>query len=135
MQRGRSGRDWNFRGGFGRGSPWVRRGDTWDQGGRGQSYRGGRGSGRNVCRNFRAGYCSFGVNCRFSHDLTNVIEQESSSPVRERREITSDQEQARADYNAWKRLLKAPPIQNDTWTMERLWSGALAILEEENRDW
>ena len=50
-------------------------------------------------------------------------------------EITPEQQQARADYNAWKRLLKSPPTRNDTWTMERLWSGALAILDEEDRDW
>jgi hypothetical protein len=50
-------------------------------------------------------------------------------------EITLEQQQARVDYNAWKRLLKVPPIPNDTWTMERLWSGALTILNEEDRDW
>jgi hypothetical protein len=49
--------------------------------------------------------------------------------------MTPERQQARADYNAWKRLLKTPPMRNDTWTMERLWSGALAILDEEDRDW
>jgi hypothetical protein len=134
-QRGQSGRGWAPRGGFGRGSSWARPGDTRNQGGRGRAHRGGRGGGggNNICRNFRTGHCSFGVNCRFSHDL--FIEQEPSSPVRDRVEMTPERQQARADYNAWKRLLKTPPMRNDTWTMERLWSGALAILDEEDRDW
>jgi hypothetical protein len=81
--RGQGGRGWAPRGGFSGGSPWGRRGDTRDQGGRGRTRRGGRGN--NVCRGFQAGQCHFSAGCRFSHDLTNINEQEPSSPVREER--------------------------------------------------
>jgi hypothetical protein len=131
--RGQGGRGWAPRGGFSGGSPWGRRGDTRDQGGRGRTRRGG--SGNNVCRNFQTGHCHFGASCRFSHDLTSFNEQEPSSPVRERKEADPEQEKARADYNAWKRLIKSPPKQNDVWTIERLWNGALAILNGGDRDW
>jgi len=50
-------------------------------------------------------------------------------------ETTPEQQKAKADYNAWKRLIKAPPEPNDTWTIQRLWSGAHAILDEDDRDW
>ncbi|PVH68320.1 P-loop containing nucleoside triphosphate hydrolase protein [Cadophora sp. DSE1049] len=144
-QQDRSERGW----GLGSRFSWGRgRGNTWSQGEPGRSHRGGRGGragrggrggrgggGNNICRNFRTGYCSFGGGCRFSHDLTSSIEHGPSSPVREHIEITPERAQARTDYNSWKRRLKVPPTQNDTQTMEGLWSGALAILEEEDRDW
>jgi hypothetical protein len=65
----------------------------------------------------------------------NSIEQELSSPIRERKEADPEQEKARADYNAWKRFIKSPPIRSDVWTIERIWNDALAILNGGNRDW
>jgi hypothetical protein len=131
--RGRGERGWAPGGGFDRGGPWRRRGDTRDRGGRGRTRRGG--SGNSVCRHFQAGHCHFGADCRYSHDLTNLNDQERSNPVREREEADPEQDRARADYNAWKRLIKSPPTRNDVWTIERLWNDALAILNGADRDW
>src|SRR5271170_3701179 len=105
--RGKGGRGWAPRGGLGRGSPWGRRGDTKDQGGRGNTRdqegrgntrdQGGRGrtrrggSGNNICLRFRSGNCHFGADCKFSHDPTNINEQEPSNPVRERKEADPEQ--------------------------------------------
>ena len=135
-QHGKSGRGWAPRRASDRGSPWVRRGDSRNQGEQGRTHRGGRGGGgQNICRGFRTGHCRFGANCRFSHDPATLVEQDPLRPVRERPEITPEQQQARADYNAWKRLIKSPPIPSDTRTMEMLWGGALAVLDEGDREW
>lgn len=61
--------------------------------------------------------------------------QEPSRPLHERTEPSAEQQQAKADYNAWKRFIKAPPRANDVYIMERLWNGALKILDGEDRDW
>ena len=128
IQRGQGARGWPSRGGAGGGagggSRWGKRGDIRH-----------RGGGNNICRNFQTGYCRFGIDCRFSHDSTNSNEHKPSSPVHKQKEVDPEQEKARADYNAWKRLIKVPPKPNDTWTIERLWNGALAILDEEDREW
>ena len=96
----------------------------------GRSDRGGRGArGQQTCRFFfQHGTCRFGANCSFSHNL-------SIEDVRERPEETAEQHQAKADYVSWKRLIKAPPQPNDNRTIERLWSGALTILNGDDRDW
>jgi hypothetical protein len=109
------------------------RGDTRDQGGRGRTRR--EDSGNNICLSFRSGNRHFGADCKFSHDPTNFNEQEPSNPVRERKEADPEQEKAKADYNAWKRFIRSPPKPNDDWTIERLWKGALAILNGGDRNW
>jgi hypothetical protein len=125
--RGGSGRGWTPGVGFDRGRG-GRREDTRNEGRRGLAYR-GRGGNR-VCRQFLgAGFCHFGAKCKFSHDLINT------DMLRERTEPSAEQQQAKADYNAWKRFIKAPPRANDVYTMERLWNGALKILDGEDRDW
>lgn len=43
--------------------------------------------------------------------------------------------QARMDYNSWKRILKQWPSQNDAHNSERLWRGALEILNGGEREW
>lgn len=53
----------------------------------------------------------------------------------ERPEGSPEQRQAKIDYNAWKRLIKNLPQSNDIGTMERLWSGAVTILNGDDRDW
>jgi hypothetical protein len=120
---GRGERGWAPRGGFGGGSHWGRR----------QMQNGDRGN--NICRHFQAGNCRFGAKCRYSHDLTHSNEQELSTSIRVPKEADPEQVKARTEYNAWKRIIKSPPIQNDVLTMERLWSGALTILDGADRDW
>ena len=89
-----------------------------DWGRRGTACRGG--SRNNFCRNFQTGQCP--------------LAQTANFPTNEWRRPPK-QQKARADYNARKRLTKTPPKPNDIWTIQRLWSGALVILDEEDRDW
>ncbi|KAF2120795.1 hypothetical protein BDV96DRAFT_275996 [Lophiotrema nucula] len=99
----------------------------------------GAGHGRRpVCFNLRdTGQCRFGSRCRFSHDLnakgpsnrSRHIPQSSQRPTE-----TPEQEQARWDYNAWRRLIKFPPRANDDDHANHLWNDALAILNGDDRD-
>ena len=50
-------------------------------------------------------------------------------------EVTPEQQQAKATYHAWKRIIKTAPKSNDTHTIAALWTGALAILNDDDRDW
>jgi hypothetical protein len=50
-------------------------------------------------------------------------------------EATPEQLQAKATYHAWKRNIKNSPQANDTETISALWTGALAILNDDDRDW
>lgn len=61
--------------------------------------------------------------------------QTPSDHPRERKKADVLNDKARADYSAWKRLIKAPPTADDTWTVRKLWAGALTILDAEDRDW
>ena len=109
--------------------PWHR-GSRGDGGGRwGRRDQGGRrGRGQQICRFFQQGNCRFGADCSFSHNL--------SSGLGERAEDLSErQQQSKADYNLWRRLIKYPPQSNDNTTIERLWTGALTILNGDDRDW
>ena len=67
--------------------------------------------------------------------LINMNMQEHSRTLPERPEPSVEQQQAKADYNAWKRFIKSPPREGDMYTIERLWNGALKILDGEDRDW
>lgn len=49
--------------------------------------------------------------------------------------MTPEQQQAKATYHAWKRIIKNPPAVNDTDAISSLWTGALTILNEDDRDW
>jgi len=62
-------------------------------------------------------------------------EQELSRNARERREKGPEEQKGRADYSALKRFIKALPMRNDTFTIERVWVGALTILNGADRDW
>ena len=98
----------------------------------------GRGSGRGrgsrgsqPCRYFQQGTCRFGAKCSYSHDLGSTTPNEKH----ERRGETAEQLKSKADYNSWKRLIKNPPRANDTRTIGLLWTGALTILNGDDRDW
>ena len=105
--------------------PPRQRGGRWSRGNRGD--RGGRGGTRQqICRYFQQGNCRRGADCSYSHNLPNNAGQRS--------EETPEQQQSKADYSSWKRLIKAPPIANDNTTIERLWTGALEILNGDDRD-
>lgn len=54
---------------------------------------------------------------------------------RERPDETPEQQEAKASYNIWKRLLKRAPTPNDINTIRNLWKGALDILNDDDRDW
>ena len=98
------------------------------RGGRGGGY--GRGRGQRICRFFQQGNCRHGANCPNLHD-----QSAGSNNPEERPEPTFEQRQAKADYNSWKRLIKSEPQENDLQTIERLWDGALTILNGDDRDW
>ncbi|MCJ1464386.1 hypothetical protein MMC07_002999 [Pseudocyphellaria aurata] len=49
--------------------------------------------------------------------------------------INQEQVAAKEDYVTWKRFLKSPPLGPDLQRMEKLWSGALEILTNGERDW
>ena len=88
------------------------------------------GSKQTPCQNFqRTGHCRFGDTCHFSHN------EGSSRQFRERPEETPEQQRAKADYNVWKRLIKSHPRANDIGHIRSLWTGALAILNGDDRDW
>ena len=105
--------------------PPRQRGGRWSRGNRGD--RGGRGATRQqICRFFQQGNCRLGANCPYSHNLPNN--------AGERSEETPEQQQSKAEYSSWRRLIKDPPTANDNWTIERLWNGAYEILNGDDRD-
>ncbi|KAH8600108.1 hypothetical protein B0O99DRAFT_503550 [Bisporella sp. PMI_857] len=78
----------------------------------------------------QGGHCRFGDNCSFSHDISRCETQSIG-----RSKETPEQQRDRADYNSWRRLVKRMPMPNDTMTIELLWTGALRILDEGDRNW
>jgi CCCH-type zinc finger len=116
-------------------------GAYWRGGGGGGQARGwgsGRGSrgDRAVCRFFQQGNCRNHRNCRFSHDsqsITNaslILNKFNARPER-----TSEELIAREDYRSWKSILRTRPLYDDLRTVQRLWSGALELLTNGERDW
>lgn len=97
----------------------------------------GRGGKKDrPCRNLQQrGRCQFGARCDFYHD-SRLVSSAIAKPKRPQEGLDETPEQmlAKEDYNSWKRLIKTPPRANDTKTIDLLWSGALQILNSENRD-
>jgi hypothetical protein len=59
----------------------------------------------------------------------------ASLPVsRGRQQETPDQQAARSNYYSWKKLIKTPPMPNDLLTIRLLWTGALKILDGDDRE-
>ena len=127
-------------------NPWGRGTQSWGRwggSGRGDSRRGrGRGgwasykTNQGICLYFQQhGSCRFGSTCKFSHDLSREGAGEHSSKERSSREETPEQQRAKADYNAWKRIIKSPPWPNDKETIKQTWNDALAILNGDEREW
>lgn len=116
---------------------WIRN----TRGGQGRSgtFRGRGGAstrGRKPCRYFaQTGSCRYGDNCPYSHDQSPASDSEAmSNQSRDIPESTLAQEAAKTEYNSWKRLIKTDPFPSDTTTIELVWSGALNILNGDDRD-
>lgn len=80
-----------------------------------------------------------GEACPYSHALPGDAEGRiAREQPRKKPEITVEQEAAhqaaRGKYNAWKRFLKRAPIANDIGMIESLWTGALKILDADDRN-
>ncbi|KAL2074449.1 hypothetical protein VTL71DRAFT_8227 [Oculimacula yallundae] len=60
---------------------------------------------------------------------------EGGGQRRPRVEETPEEKVAKASYNAWRRIIKELPMRNDTRTIERLWNGALDILNGNHPGW
>jgi hypothetical protein len=105
--------------------------------GRGPANAGGRNErGRKVCFKFQnTGRCDRGSDCPYSHDVdTDSINGQSTARAIRVHE-TAEQEQARANYNSWKKFLNSTYVSTDVFNMKRVWKGALVILQENDRDW
>lgn len=130
----RDDRNRDFRGGFGRAGL---RGGRAGGGIRGGGSRGGgRGGASKQCWKFQeTGSCPSGNRCPYSHDLSSDLNTGPSMESRRvKPESTPEQEEARGNYNSWKRLIKRQPTANDTRTIELIWNGALTILDGDDRD-
>ena len=92
---------------------------------------------RGLCHRFQqTGRCHFGNDCNYSHNLSSPAPNNAcGTRPSERPEETPEQQLAKAAYNSWKRLIKVPPRLNDIDTIRSIWSGALEILNGNNRDW
>lgn len=90
---------------------------------------GGNRGRQGICHAFQRGQCRSGQDCRFSHDLNSAPPNSSTS------ERTQEEIAAKEDYVSWKRYLRAPPLAHDLQTIEKIWSGALDLLTNGERDW
>ncbi|KAL9582685.1 MAG: hypothetical protein Q9212_003149, partial [Teloschistes hypoglaucus] len=83
----------------------------------------------------KSGTCRFGVKCRYSHDTSShSTDNARGNKVHDQPLRTAEQQGAKENYNVWKRYIKTAPKPNDTKSMDGLWSGALDILNGDDRD-
>ena len=96
-----------------------------------------RSKAKKPCIYFHRGQgCKYGSSCRFSHDLLSTDSNKHLNRVHQNTtEETAEQLQAKTEYNSWRRIVKSCPRPNDICTAERLWHGALEILNGKERDW
>jgi hypothetical protein len=99
----------------------------------------GRGNSSTVCFEYlKTGKCSRDE-CRYLHHpntggtKAQIAAQETTGRVRSVENV--EQQQARGNYNDWKKLLGIYYVPSDDYTMRRVWEGAEAILQEDDRDW
>ncbi|APA10158.1 hypothetical protein sscle_06g049280 [Sclerotinia sclerotiorum 1980 UF-70] len=121
--RGNTGRGSSSRGGSSRGN---------SRGGRGKGNSGRGNEASDICFDYqRTGECRR-AQCSFSHGEPS---SSNNQQPRQRREESAIQEHARVNYNKWKRIIKREPVVNDTHTMKLLWTDALGILNDDDREW
>ncbi|KAL2044266.1 hypothetical protein N7G274_002971 [Stereocaulon virgatum] len=117
--------------------------EPWTRGTRGGRKGGGASRGgmnetvSQPCRSMQeTGQCRFGDECKYSHAMSlSSAGPSSSRGRRERIAETPQQQQAKDEYHAWRRLIKNVPKPNDDRTIGLLWDNALKILNSEHRDW
>jgi len=139
---GRGGRGWHAggRGGHAGGYLHGHRGGSEGDVRRGRGADGSRPSSHQfqaLCNGFQlTGRCRFGVDCKYSHDSSSPASNNAyrTRPA-QRPEDTAEQQLEKAAYNSWKRSIKVLPRSNDIETIRSIWSGALEILNRNNRDW
>jgi hypothetical protein len=101
--------------------------------GRGGINGGGGASNGQVCYDFqRTGTCKR-TNCRFSHDLNTGGGAQKTAKARVVE--TDEQQEARGNYNDFKKFLSGGYIPSDAYVMKSLWEGASTVLSEGDRDW
>ncbi|KAF1968342.1 hypothetical protein BU23DRAFT_592152 [Bimuria novae-zelandiae CBS 107.79] len=102
-------------GGRGRGRDGAGRGASGDTG---QNRTTGSAPNKQPCFTFRnTGFCKNGSACRYSHDLASNPQGHGST------------RRAR-----WRSILREHPGQNDLPKIQKLWDGALSILNGDDRD-
>jgi hypothetical protein len=85
-----------------------------------------------VCYEYQnKGTCSR-KDCHFSHEKS-LNNSRDTKPARAQE--TAQQKQARRSYNSWKKYLGDDYSPTYDYHMTRVWEGAVAILEENDRDW
>ena len=135
----RGGRVWNSHRGI-RGGGSARGEFNGGRRGRGNQSTGKRGaaapSDQRPCHSIQqTGHCRFGINCIYSHEWTSGLSHRAlPSGLRERSEDTPEQRDEKANYYSWKRLIKSSPRPNDIGTIRLLWTGALEILDGNDRE-
>jgi hypothetical protein len=107
------------------------------RGGQGRGCRGGRGGGPgrgggganrggNACYEFRNSGACKKTNCPYIHEQNGQRKRVAES---------EEQQQARGNYNDFKKYLGNSYTPSDTHVMRQVWERASAILNEGDRDW
>ncbi|KAF2638002.1 hypothetical protein P280DRAFT_456763 [Massarina eburnea CBS 473.64] len=101
------------------------------------SSSGGRGDrrGKQVCFSFqRQGRCKFGAKCRYSHDIVTGGDYPHRKS-QQRADENPEQSRVRNIYREWRHLLRDPSGPHDASTRQKVWNGALGILNDSDRGW
>ena len=92
------------------------------------------GERRDICRFFQRGQCRNGNGCRFSHSRSYDDNKPSVRSPTLKMENLDVENQAKADYMHWKRIIRSPPMGSDVDMMDDLWSSALSILNHGDKN-
>jgi hypothetical protein len=110
------------------------RGNGRDRGrGRGRGAGQGQANGQaaGICFDFQKGNFTR-RDCQLSHDLGTADNTRTSR--RPRHEETDEQRQARTQYNSWRKFLGPAYPPTSIYNMQRVWEGALEVLQEDDRN-